>query len=111
MIVTRYVFTYRVADDKYLLINSLSGAVDLVDRKVVQAFSSIRRGAVPALPADTIEALSHRGYLYASQSQEADVVDRAVGLNEQFRAHDQSLCFVLCPTISCNLRCPYCFEP
>jgi uncharacterized protein len=111
MIVTRYVFTYKIADDKYLLINSLSGAVDLVDRRVVEAFSAIRRGATPALPADTVEVLAQRGYLYPSASDEEDVVSRAVSLNEQFRAKDQALCFVLCPTVSCNLRCPYCFEP
>src|SRR5207249_704372 len=100
-----------IADAKYLLINSLTGAVDLVDKKVIQAFSAIRRGAVFDLPEDTILALSSRGYLYPSGSEEEALVERAAEFNEQFRARNQALCFVLCPTVSCNLRCPYCFEP
>jgi len=111
MIVTRYVFTYRMTDTRYLLINSLTGAVDLADKKVVEAFSSIRHGRSPDLPDDTIGALSRRGYLYPSRCDEESLIDRAVELNEQFRARTQALCFVLCPTVSCNLRCPYCFEP
>jgi len=111
MIVTRYVFPYRITDGRYLLINSLTGAVDLVDRTVIKAFSDIRHGAEPGLPEDAIASLHSRGYLYQSRAEEDALVDRAARLNEQFRADSQALCFVLCPTVSCNLRCPYCFEP
>jgi uncharacterized protein len=111
MVVTRYVFVHKLAENQYLLVNSLTGAVDVVEEYVIQAFSVIRRGETPELPEDTTCHLKGRGYLYPSRSDEEAIVQRVIELNEKLRATKQAICFVMCPTTTCNLRCPYCFEP
>lgn len=111
MVVTRYMFVYKLAEDRYLLINSLTGAVDVVEKDVMRAFADVRRGKPPALGDGEIQGLRARGHLYDSRADEDALVDRVVALNDRSRAATQSICFVVCPTVSCNLRCPYCFEP
>jgi uncharacterized protein len=60
---------------------------------------------------EVVTSLFDRGYLYPSRDAEEDVVRRLVAIIERRREQERVICFVLCPTMSCNLRCPYCFEP
>lgn len=111
MIVTKYVFTHKLSDSKYVLINSLTGAVDVVEEHVVQSFKDIRRNRPHQLLPNEIDELRDRGYLYNEAAEEKVIVDRLLEWIRNYRAETQPLAFVICPTMACNLRCPYCFEP
>lgn len=111
MVVTRFVFIHPIQDHQYVLVNSMSGAVDVVGADIIEAFEAIRSGAPHNLPAETVEDLTYRGYLFESRAAEDLVVDRVIELNQNMRKETSALAFVVCPTMSCNLRCPYCFEP
>lgn len=111
MVVTRFVFTYKLDEARYVLLNSLSGAVDIVGEEVTRAFDAIRRGKPHSLSDETVAELSDRGYLYPSRAEEDTVIQRLVEFTQRRRILEQQICFVLCPTMTCNLRCPYCFEP
>lgn len=111
MVVTKYVFTYPLPDGRFLLINSLSGAVDVVEETTIKAFDALRRGESQGLADQEAMGLRERGYLFLSREEERSVVERLAAITASKRAKEQSICFVLCPTMTCNLRCPYCFEP
>lgn len=111
MIVTRFVYIHPIQDAKYVLVNSLSGAVDLVEQDVVDAFRTLRKGENPNMSPEMESNLRERGYLFDSRAEEEEVVERLVAHGQHERAATHALAFMMIPTMSCNLRCPYCFEP
>jgi uncharacterized protein len=104
--------TIPISEDEYILVNTHTGAVDSVDRSVVEFLENVARDgkAVPASgDEENVSILSKRGYL-----TEKTVEEEMNSLEELFRLHFENVrkCknHKLIVTYNCNLRCKYCYE-
>jgi radical SAM protein with 4Fe4S-binding SPASM domain len=98
---------YDLSDSVSLLINGLSGAVDIMsktDLLLMRANPAEYALHNPSL----VPALVRRGYLFETERQEAAL--RAT-LVERIRERlaQQEVIFMLCPTDFCPMGCSYCF--
>jgi uncharacterized protein len=109
MNLTRLASLHRVSPDTSLLLNALSGAVDLVNNEVRGKLLQLALGGRPALEQGVQSALHERGYLFASRGEERAALHSIHEAYEKLRAQ-RPLQFVVCPTDACNLACTYCFE-
>ncbi len=109
MRLTRLASLHRLGPEKSLLINALSGAVDLVDQDLRIKLLEMSVGGRPALGEEQRRALTERGYLFGDEGEERAAL---LGLHQAYRqvAADRPLQLIFCPTYACNLACAYCFE-
>ncbi|MFB3883489.1 MAG: radical SAM protein [Armatimonadota bacterium] len=109
MHLTRLASLHRLGPDSSLLVNALSGAVDLVDDELRGKLLQLAAGLRPTLTTEYRGLLLERGYLYADEEEERAALR---GVHEGCRrlASSRPVQFVVCPTYSCNLSCSYCFE-
>lgn len=104
--VTQYLYKYELRPDSFLVLNTLTGAMDVVNERL-NAVLVPRAPVDPAsLPQEELEMLVARGYLLPPQEDRAQVARWF----EEFREKLRSWHFIVCPTFTCNLRCPYCYE-
>lgn len=107
--------------DEVLLIHGYTGAYDKVSRPVARYLRSLSgRQAQDAEEresgngwhplGETVEVLKRRGYLTEkTHEEEEDFLGRiARTLHERSTRNQPG--YILMPTYSCNLRCPYCFQ-
>lgn len=93
--------------NRYIMFNSLSGAMDVADDSVIQIIQKLRRGE--DYRGDLADYLVERGYAFSTQKDETKLLQRM--LDEWKRSVSASLlALVVVPTYNCNLRCTYCFE-
>jgi len=95
-------------NDHYLLINALSGSVDLARGEEVFRLQTIdvNRAAVPD---EFVEYLLSRGYLYADQqAEEAALQEAYARFNQEMQTSPVQLFFI--PTYGCDLACNYCYQ-
>lgn len=92
-----------------MLVNALSGAVDLVDQDLRTKLLEMSVGGRPALGEEQSRVLAERGYLFGDEGEERAAL---LDLFEAYQrmATDQPLQLIFCPTYACNLSCAYCFE-
>lgn len=107
--------------DEVLLIHGYTGAYDKVSRPVARYLRSLSgRQAQDGRSADagngwqprgeTFEVLQRRGYLTArTHEEEEGLFGKVADALLQRNAHARPG-YVILPTYSCNLRCPYCFQ-
>ncbi len=107
MYVTKYVSEFDIGDGNVLLVNALTGAVDIATADLLP---SLRAGS-STLPGDTLALLKKRGYLFPSAAEEQRLLEhigsRAHSLR---RGKKRPREYIICPTYGCNLACTYCFE-
>lgn len=106
LFVTQYLYRNKVSEDAWLLLNTLTGAVDVVSEHVATALKPRARIEPSALAPDDLGMLSARGYVLERNDERA----RVAGWFADFKERMRSLHFIVCPTFTCNLRCPYCYE-
>ncbi len=104
MNISRYTIPLNLEEDEYLLINSRTGACDLVDSEVISLLQSRSSEGDPALTA----FLQKRGHLTELSAEEE--LEQMEAMCEKFMqarkdVHDH----VIILTYDCNLKCPYCF--
>lgn len=107
MRLSKYNYKHRLSDDVLLIMNTLTGAVDLVEPKVARVLfnRSSDTSALNDLDPETRTLLKSRGYL-TDMNEEQYVRE---SLETYYRSHP-ALQFTICPTYKCNLACPYCFQ-
>ena len=109
MHLTKLASLHRLDDDTSLLVNALSGAVDLVGNDLRAKLLEIGAGERPSLEQDHYESLVARGYLFGSEEEERTALGE---LHQAYQrvARARPLQLVVFPTYACNLACTYCFE-
>jgi len=105
--VTQYLYAYPLRADQTLLFNTLTGAVDAVESGLADRLRP-RAACPPSLfSAEERGFLLERGYLVSGDRQQQDVA----AWFDAFKQRLRSFHFIVCPTLTCNLRCHYCYEP
>ncbi|AFQ11720.1 TPA: radical SAM protein [Bacillus pacificus] len=114
MIASTYNSTYKLSDGNYVLINSLSGALDVINTDIKKVLDDIKRNKKLTLYPELEELLSFltkRGYLFNDRDEELNkltiIRDR---MTESLANSNSGVTFNVCTTYMCNLRCPYCYQ-
>ncbi len=105
MILTKYLIIHKLKSGKNLLINTLSGAVDIIDDKTKNILD---KKLIPD-DIDIVKKLKDRFYIFDNIDEERKFFLDKQNIFNHLEERKQSG-LVLCPTYSCNLRCPYCFQ-
>jgi len=106
MYVSKYVSQFDIDDGNVLLVNALSGAVDIATRDLLPSL----RADPSALPGDTLALLQRRGYLLPSAAEEVRLLEQLGDRAHSLRRGKRPREYIICPTYNCNLACTYCFE-
>ena len=110
MYLTKRIYKYKLKEDTALFFNTISGAVDIMDKDSLELLNAISAGKIPDNENNpVIDALKERKYLFDSEEEEKTFVQ---ALYEKTRKQllEQPLKVVICPTSECNLQCTYCFQ-
>lgn len=107
MKVTKYKLYYPLENGKYLLINTLTGALDIVEKEIIDYLNCLENeDTVKDLDEEIILSLRKRGYII-EENEDTSLLNRMLNFYENI---NDLISFTICPTYSCNLRCGYCFE-
>lgn len=106
MFLTGLASLHRLDADTSLLVNALSGAVDLVDNELRAQLLDIALGGRPNLRERYRRLLKQRGYLFAGEGGERAALQSMYEAYERITA-SRPIEFVVCPTYTCNLACTY----
>ncbi len=117
MILSKYIIKYKLDLHNTMLINTLSGAIDIVDsaflnvlekdlktltkKEVNQAVTSQRK---------EYKILLERGYIYSNREEEENEKNRIVRIMERAMQENEYLTVAICPTLRCNFSCVYCYQ-
>jgi len=103
---TTYLLTEPLGHGKVIVVNCLSGAVDIFEKVMFEKISASQfNGIDPKL----IMALKERGYLFDNKQKEMNAL---LSLAQKYSVaeKDRIVDIMICPTLDCNLACPYCFQ-
>lgn len=103
MKLTRYIKEFDIDKNKKLIINTISGAVDVIDTEL---YEELQKGTFENIHSEIYDQLQRRGYLVKS---EQDDINKLKVLVECQSKMDLGT-FIICVTYMCNLNCSYCFE-
>lgn len=99
-------------DDKKVILNPLSGAIDIVNGEVIQSINQIRNSnniKTNELDDEFLKICLEKGYLYHDQNEETErlrqVAKRWYNIMKKQTEH-----FAVYITFACNLKCRYCFQ-
>lgn len=107
MKVTKRVLFYKISDSSYLAVNTLTGAVDIVEPHIYRLLSGYEPLDRTTLAGDIIETLKRRGYLVDDGLDEEALLQPTVDICKKMK---RRISYIICPTYSCNFKCTYCFE-
>ncbi|MDP2211670.1 MAG: radical SAM protein [Candidatus Aquicultor sp.] len=107
MRVNERILTYRISEEAFLLLNTLTGAIDITTPQIYDALENF--SAVQHLTLDefTKERLRKRGYIFDSPDDETRWLQL---IKDAHGKQEKTLDYIVSLTYNCNLRCAYCFE-
>jgi len=104
---SKRILFYEISDDSILMINALTGAIDIINSQIYHSLSDRSPSGHAQIDEVTLERLKKRGYLIEDGALEERLLQLIANAYEKA---EKRLSFVICPTYNCNLKCTYCFE-
>ena len=112
MHVSQYNISFPIREsEKFILTNALSGAVDIVEKEVLNALEEISFGKDldQKIYGPLIGKLQERGYLFAIREEEDEIIQKMKRkLDADMATAPEN--FILSVTYNCNMHCQYCFQ-
>jgi uncharacterized protein len=112
MILGKYIIKYKLDSNNILLINTLSGAIDIVDSSFFVTLEKKLKALTKKEINDNKEyqTLLERGYLYSNKEEEENEKNKIVKIIETTMKKNEYLTVAICPTLGCNFNCVYCYQ-
>jgi uncharacterized protein len=110
MILGKFTNIIKIERDKnkYVLLNALSGAVDIASKEEIAMINDFKENGKP-LPFSLMSQLAARRYLFVNTKEEERYIkekyDEFLSLRDQV-----DIQFLLSMTYSCNFDCSYCYQ-
>lgn len=106
MQLTSYLIAEPLGQDKVMVLNCLSGAVDFFEKPTYENLINKKYNRVDN---NIIQTLKSRGYLFTDRKQELEAL---ASLFEKYKIgqDDKLVDILVLPTYDCNLACSYCFQ-
>jgi uncharacterized protein len=102
---SRYIMTMRITQEKYLFVNTFTGAILLGTEKI----RKILKGDTITCDEETLSELVSGGFLTELTPQE-EIKCAFERLKSAQNLYAEHTLFALILTYQCNMRCSYCFE-
>lgn len=110
MYLTKYLISNPLDDHRTIMVNGLSGAVDILENHEMKTLGDIGAGkSIRRIDSPVFRQLVRRGYILNSEEDEVGIMKRLESNVKEYQ-NRQIKTFGICPTHSCNFRCTYCFE-
>ena len=103
---SRYSYFFR-NNSKFFLYNSLSNSLAELDKEVCEELIELRTNNLPVENKELEKQLKN---IKVIVDNDKDEIYKLKYLNLLRRNEDRRLILTINPTLSCNFKCPYCFE-
>ena len=112
-----FILSDRLQNGGYVVLNGLSGAIELINESLYQAFNRMIDKKNPheiyikenSLPPDILETFIKRGHIttISHELERTHLKNIAEVFHEQVKKNTN---IIIVPNLDCNYRCVYCFE-
>ncbi len=112
-IFTKYFCSYKLNKDYTLLINTLTNAIDVVDNKLMDLINKAIKNEeeISKINNEEYDKLKSRGYIFNSLDDEKNLLKTHQKVrNKLLDTLTNIKTWTICPSMECNLSCPYCHE-
>lgn len=96
-------------EDKKVVLNPLSGAIDIVDEETIQFIKKGGIGIQSESDGELLQECLEKGYLFHDQAAEAMKLEQTVQKWDDM-VRNLTEHFMVYVTFACNLKCTYCFQ-
>lgn len=103
MKLTKYMKEFDIDEEKSIILNSLTGAVDVISKSVL---AKIKQDNIEKNNQAVFSELKRRGYIVKDDEEDVQRLNKLVRTLGKMELGT----FILCVTYKCNLNCTYCFE-
>ena len=112
-VLTKYYEMIPISGNETLLVNMLTSALDIIDDETKNKIESMKDTISREMmeqEKELCKQLRTRGYIFKDREEEKERVKKLFEIHKAMNQWNFKKSFVICPTMSCNLRCTYCFE-